>query len=233
MEAVVISIGALPSHPLRGEQGARRTGHATTTLIVAPPMHILVDPGLPGPAIAARLDERAGITPEQVTHVFLTRFTPDTARGVKAFDGATWWTSQDEREAVGIGLAEQLRRLVIDDDPETLDIRARLEHDVAVLQRCEPAPDRLTGKRAERVDLFPLPGVSPGTAGLLLPLPGQTLLVCGDAVLTREHFERGRVPDDCFDVASAQESFKEAAEIADILVPGRDNLIVNRMRQRL
>ena len=74
------------------------------------------------------------------------------------------------------------------------------------------------------MDLFPLPGVTPGTCGLLLTLPRQTLLIAGDAVATVEHLEQGKVLDRCHDVEQAKESFAEAIEIADVIVPGRDNL---------
>ena len=89
------------------------------------------------------------------------------------------------------------------------------------------APDKL----AEGVDLFPLPGVSIGSSGLLLPTPATTLLIAGDAVATAEHLEQGRVISPCFDIQQALESLKEAIEIADMIVPGRDNLINNPSRR--
>jgi hypothetical protein len=35
------------------------------------------------------------------------------------------------------------------------------------------------------------------------------------------------VPDDAVDLEKAQESFTDAVEVADMLVLGRDNLVVN------
>jgi glyoxylase-like metal-dependent hydrolase (beta-lactamase superfamily II) len=69
-----------------------------------------------------------------------------------------------------------------------------------------------------------VPGVTPGSAALLLPLPSRTIVVAGDAVLTQDHFEAGRVFDQAMAVAQARESFAEIAEIADEIVPGHDNL---------
>ena len=100
MDVRVISIGALASHPLRKEPAGDRTGHATITLVRTKGRAILVDPGLPAPAVAALLPERAGIEADQITHVFLTRFSPDTARGIRLFDHATWWIHNDEREQI-------------------------------------------------------------------------------------------------------------------------------------
>ena len=112
------------------------------------------------------------------------------------------------------------------------DLKAALELDVAILKRCEPAPDRL----AERVDLFPLHGVTPGTSGILVAGPGSgigtgTALICGDAVPTVEHLEHGMIMHGAVDVHAAQESFREAIEIADILVLGRDNWMINPVRR--
>ena len=111
------------------------------------------------------------------------------------------------------------------DEPRAND----LEQGLAILGRCRPAPDRLT----QGVDLFPLPGVTPGSCGLLLSLPGATVLVCGDAVATREHLEQGKVLPGSADIELARDSFAEAVQIADVLILGRDNLVPNPLRQSL
>jgi glyoxylase-like metal-dependent hydrolase (beta-lactamase superfamily II) len=224
MDLRVISIGTLSSNPLWSEKGSVRTGHATCTLVRSGKRIILIDPGLPVQAIAARLNERAGLLPKDVTHVFLTTFKPETMRGVMAFDKATWWISQDEREGVGIPLVGNLQKAAADDDDE---LKRLLEQDVAVLRRCEPAPDRL----AEGVDLFPLPGVTPGCCGVLCTTPRSATLICGDAIPTVEHLERGQVLQSAVDVMRARESFGEAVEIADYLVPGRDNIVPNPVKR--
>jgi len=105
------------------------------------------------------------------------------------------------------------------------DLAASLRAEVATLQRCKAAPDRL----AEGVDLFPLYGVTPGSCGLLLPQPAVTVLVAGDAVATHEHLSEGKVISPVFNLEQAQESFKEAIEIADWIVCGRDNAIPSRI----
>jgi glyoxylase-like metal-dependent hydrolase (beta-lactamase superfamily II) len=232
-EVRVISIGALAAHPMRGERAPVRTGHSTTTLITAGDARILVDPGLPGPAIVARLEERAGLSPEQITHVFLTSFHPETRRGLEAFPDATWMLSETERESVGVPIVESLKRIgetvrdaqaageELDEDQETM-LRV-LKRDVAILQRTQAAPDSL----APGVDLFPLPGLTPGLTGLLVLRPSGDILICADAIPTVEHLEQGKVLQSAADVDQARESFQEAIEIADLLVLGRDNMVVN------
>lgn len=223
MDLRVISIGALASHPLRHEPRGARTGHATTTLIRAGKRNILVDPGLPGPAVVARLDERAGLKPADITHVFLTSFNPELRRGLLAFDHATWWIHQEEREQIGAAMVARLHEAVEEGDQ---DLQKTLQQEVAILKRCEPAPDHLADERGERVDIFPLPGITPGACGLIVAGSRFTIVVCGDAIPTVEHLEQGKILP-AADVDRARESFAEAVEIADLLVLGRDNIVVN------
>lgn len=219
----VISIGAMAANPLWGERSPVRTGHATTTLIISGDSRILVDPGLPAPALVARLEERARLAPGDITDVFLTSFLPDARRALPAFEDAKWWISESEREAVGVPMAAQLKRLSGEGGDEDGSLGDLLRQDVALLQRCRPAPQSL----ARGVDLYPMPGVTPGLCGLLIADARFTTLVCGDAIPTREHLEQGKVPQGAADIEKARESFAEALEVADLLVLGRDNVAVN------
>ncbi|GJQ29551.1 MAG: hypothetical protein HBSAPP03_14350 [Phycisphaerae bacterium] len=233
MKYSVVSIGAMAANPLWNERAAVRTGHATTTLIVDGPRRILVDPGLPGAALAARLGERAGLSPNDMTDVFLTSFHPETRRGLEAFPQARWWVHGQERESVGVALAQRLKQVVAGEGVEGAGERDEqvvelLRRDIALLQRCRPVDDE---SLADRVAIFPLPGVSPGMCGLLIEGERHTTLVCGDAVPTYEHLEQGRVPSPATDVDKARASFEDAVEIADLLIPGRDNLCVNPTRR--
>ena len=221
----IISIGALSVHELWDKQGPQRTPHATCTLIRSGEgkgeRRILVDPGLPPQVIVARLAERSGLSPADISDVFLTNFRPAHRWGLPAFPDARWLIFEREREAIGRLLVERYGQ---ETEPETRDT---LKTDIALLQRCQPAPDQL----APHVDLFPLPGYTPGTCGLLLSHPTSTTLIAGDAVPTHEHLHRGRVLRGSFDVEAAQESLLEAAQIADAIVCGHDNVIVNPGRR--
>lgn len=216
----VISIGTLEANPLWEERSPVRTGHATTTLVTSTDRRILVDPGLPPQVLEARLKERANLKPEDITHVFLTSFRPDTRRGIERFGEATWWIHEAEREGVGVPLLGELSRAA---DAGEHELAEALKRDAAILKRCEPAPDSL----APGVALFPVPGVTPGLAGLLLEHPRYTVLICGDAIPTVEHLEQGKVVPWAADIEQARESFIEAVEIADLVVCGRDNVAVN------
>jgi len=216
----VISIGAMDAHPEWGERSPVRTAHATTTLVRSGGRTILVDPSLPSPVMEARLGERAGLKPADVTDVFLTSFRPDVRRGLSVFENARWLISETEREAVGVAMIENLKRAHEQGDH---DIAQTLAAEVESLKRCEVAPDTLV----DRVDLFPMPGVTPGLTGLVIAEPRHTTLIAGDAIATVEHLAKGQVVRWSVDVSKARESFAEAIEIADMLVLGRDNAVVN------
>lgn len=220
----VISIGAMAANPDWGEKEAVRTGHATTTLIETETKRILVDPGLPPQIIAARLSERADMAPADITHVFLTSFHPEARRGIAAFDGADWLISEAEREAIGVPMAQSFKLAVERGHQEQAEA---LKEDIEILQKFQAAEDSLD----EGVDLFPLPGVTPGMCGLLVATTTFTTLVCGDAIPTAYTLENGTVHRGAVDIEQARESFKEAIEIADVLVLGRDNLVVNPVQR--
>lgn len=232
MDIRILNIGTMACNELWGEREPVRSGHATTTLIRTDKVAILVDPSLPPQVIEARLGERAAIKPGAITHVFLTSFRPDVRRGIMLFENADWLISSSEREAVGIPLAADLKRLAesgLLDDPDEDDriLLQAIQQDIAILQRCKPAPDSL----APGVDLFPLPGVTNGMTGLLIPSNRGDLLITGDALPTREHIEQGRIPVRSENPDAARESLLEAIEIADFMIPGRDNLMLNPVRR--
>jgi len=229
MDIRILSIGTLSAHPLWNERSPVRTGHSTTTLIQSGDAKIIVDPGLPPQAVEARLAERANLTPDQITHVFLTSFNPENRRALELFAQADWLISPTERETVGIPLAQSLAQLaqskqqadeagdqLPEDEQILMDI---LTKDIQILSKIKPAQDTI----AKAIDLFPLPGVSQGTCGLLISEPTTTTLICGDAIPTIEHLQAGQVLEGA-DRKTAQASYQEAIEIADFLVLGRDNI---------
>jgi len=226
----VISIGALSAHPLWGEKTATREGHCTTTLVESGNRKIIVDPSLPPQILLPRLQSRTGVTCDQITDVFLTSKNPGQFRGITLFPNASWWMAAADRETLA-SVSEEVERFAEVDAMQSGDATTRgvidyVKTSLEVGRRVKDAPDRL----ADGVDLFPLPGVTPGTAGLLLSIPSSTILITGDAIVTEEHLAHGRITTPCEDIERAQESFREAVEIADVFVLGRDNVVFNPMR---
>jgi glyoxylase-like metal-dependent hydrolase (beta-lactamase superfamily II) len=224
MELIVVSIGALSKNALWNERTPVRTSHATTTLIrtVAAEgkaaVELLVDPSLPGQILEARLFERSGLQAAAITHVFLTNWRPVHRRGLEHFSQAVWWMSQAEIDAANAALdgAENSARR----QGEPVD--DLIEKERALLARVAAAPDVL----AAQVDLYPLVGYTPGQSGLLISEATRTTIVAGDAVPTGAHFLVGQVLPDCWDLEKAKESLGEMYEVADMVVPGHDNLFL-------
>lgn len=218
----VISIGTLSRNRLWDETQPLRTAHATTTLIRTGKQAILVDPGLPGPILAARLAERTGLTADQITTVFLTNFQPAHRAGLDVFEKAKRLIHQPEQQWA----SQRLSALIEQAPPEDID-RKIMRKELSLLGKLHPAPDSL----AHGVDLFPLPGFTPGTCGLLVAMPTTTILITGDGVITQDHFLAGQVLPNAFDIKQAQQSMAEVYEIADLIIPGHDNLFLNPRTQ--
>ena len=202
----IISIGTLSRNRLWGESEGVRTAHATTTLIRSGKRTVLVDPGLPAQILAARLYERTGLRPEQVDTVFLTNFRPAHRAGLPLFPHAKLLIHEVEQEAN----RQHLERLVRDAPPEDID-RKILRQELQLLATLTPADDKV----ADQLDLFPLPGYTPGTCGLLIKFPTSTIVLAG------------QILPDAYDIKAAQESLREVYEIADVIIPGHDNLFMN------
>jgi glyoxylase-like metal-dependent hydrolase (beta-lactamase superfamily II) len=224
MELIIVSIGALSKNPLWNERTPVRGSHATTTLLRTTaeeskdPVNLLVDPSLPAQVLEQRIYERSGIKSDAITHVFLTNWRPVHRRGLAHFDKAVWWMNPTEIEAATDALdaaEDQARR-------QEQPVDDLIEQERALLGRVQPAPDSL----AQGVDLYPLFGYTPGQSGLLVSEHTRTTIIAGDAVPTAGHFLAGQVFPDCWDISKAKESLAEMYEVADLIVPGHDNLFL-------
>jgi glyoxylase-like metal-dependent hydrolase (beta-lactamase superfamily II) len=223
MEIIVVSIGALSKNPLWEERVPLRSSHATTTLIkttdeAGKAVNLLVDPSLPFQILEPRIHERAGLKADAITHVFLTNWRPVHRRALESFPKATWWMNEPEIDAANAALDRADAAAA--NQATTADPVVAKER--ALLARVEAAPDAL----AEGVDLYPLLGYSPGQCGLLVSEPTRTTLIAGDAVPTAGHFLAGQVFQEAWDLAKAKESLLEVYEIADVVIPGHDNLFL-------
>ncbi len=214
----IISIGTLSRNRLWNESERVRTAHSTTSLIRVGTRAILIDPGLPAPALAARLYERTGLKPDQIDTVFLTNFRPAHHAGLSLFARAKRFIHEIELETSRARL-EQL----IDEAPSEDIDRKALVAELDALDDLQAAPDQF----ASGVDLFPLFGYTPGTCGVLVSTPTNTTLIAGDAVPTLDHFLSGQALPDAQDIKATQESMAEVYEIADVIVPGHDNIFLN------
>jgi glyoxylase-like metal-dependent hydrolase (beta-lactamase superfamily II) len=231
MEITVISIGALAKNPLWNERVPVRPSHATTTLVrthndAGQEVNLLTDPSLPGEALDARLYERAGIHADAITYVFLTNWRPVHRRGLERFAKATWWMSPTEVQAATDALEQAQEHAQRQSNAE---MAALIQKERPLLAKVQPAPDDL----ADAVQIYPLPGYTPGQCGLIVTEPMLTTLIAGDAVPTRGHFAAGQVFPDCWDLDKAKASLQELMEVADVIIPGHDNLFLTPRAQHL
>ena len=207
---------------LWGESHPVRTSHATSTLVSDGKRHILVDPSLPATALGARYYERTGQKLEHVTDVFCTSLRPVHRRSIEAFAHARWWCNETELEHYTDHL-NTLRETADRLKSEELDL---VEQDLKIVRKFKPAPDSFS----EQVSLYPLLGPTPGSAGLLLTPPTATIIIAGDAALTREHVLRGQVWEGCADTEAALNSLSDLLELADVIIPGHDNVMFQAQR---
>ncbi|MBN1943171.1 MAG: hypothetical protein JW849_07740 [Phycisphaerae bacterium] len=218
VEYRIISIGTLANHLLWRESAPVRTQHATTTLVEDGRRRILVDPSLPPSALEARFFERTGQKLDSVTDVFCTTLRPDARRALPALQHARWWCSREELEWYSgelLAMRETAERLNSAD-------AAGVEEDLALTKRFHPAPEKFT----EQIGLYPLFGATVGSAGLLLTPATTTIVIAGPAAPTREHLERGMVWEHCAEKDQAMESMRDLLELADVIVPGFDDLVL-------
>jgi glyoxylase-like metal-dependent hydrolase (beta-lactamase superfamily II) len=211
----IVSIGCLSKNRFWAEAEAVRPSHATTTLIRSGDKTILVDPSLPGELLGQVLHQRTGLKPEQIDVVFLTCFRPIHRRGLGLFPHAEVVMGENEIESVSAHLTG-----LTEGGLENPDARALVESEQQILSLIKPAPDRFT----PQVHLFPAYGATAGSCALLLTPPTRTIAVTGDAVLTTDYYDAGMVFNHSFDTEAAKESLTELIEIAEIVVPGHDNV---------
>jgi glyoxylase-like metal-dependent hydrolase (beta-lactamase superfamily II) len=179
VEFKIISIGTLSHNLYWNEEKIVRTPHATTTLVVSGDRKILVDPALPARVLDARLYERTGLRNKDITDVFLTTFRSAHRGALAGFDQAKWYLHEVEKEYARAQLEEFYDR----SDDDTPEERKLITQDLELLKRCKRAPEKL----ADQVELYPSPGASAGSCGLLLTPPVGVIVIAGDAVINTEY----------------------------------------------
>ena len=165
-----------------------------------------------------------GLAPASIDTVFLTNFRPSHRAGLALFPHAKVFLHESEQNAV----SQHLMRMLEEAPPDDLD-RKIFQQELKLLESTRAPEDKL----ADQVDLFPLFGYTPGTCGLLITATTSTILIAGDAVPTIDHFLAGQALPDTWDIQQAHEAMREVYEIADLIVPGHDNIFPNPRMQGL
>lgn len=175
---------------------------ASTTLVRAGDTNILVDPTLPAEELERRLQRYCGLGRRDIDIVFATHYHTDHRVDAEQYPNARLYMSAGSIQDI----AEVKREG---------GFFARAFLNGAVFD-FEPAPRRL----APGVEVVPLPGHTPGLAGLLFVSGGKRVLLAGDTIMNPEFY---KAREGYFIDASQQKtaaSMAWASQNADIIVPG-------------
>jgi len=197
----IVNIGILTMNKFWGETQRMRSPTATCTLLQAGGKRLLVDPS-PGPELLAPLlFDRTGLRPGAIDLVFLTHFHGDHRFGLELFAGKPWLMA-------AAGRAEW---------------RERSPQEAGLIDRFLPAEGRLP----QGITLFPSPGHTLGSHSLLADTEWGKLAVTGDAVMTGDFFAAEEGYHNSVDFEQAASTIRRIKEVATLVIPGHDNLILN------
>jgi len=193
---VIITIGNLSRNRYWGESDEKplRDAICTCTLISGAGFQLLVDPSLAAQADMVReLDRRTGLKPDQVTAVFVTHEHSDHFAGIEHFQEAVWYAAAPAA--------------------------AILNRNSRFSRRFEPSPSNLFSS----VDVIATPGHTVSHHSLRFDCEGQSVVITGDAVATRDYWRERRSYYNAVDPAQGAKTMDRLAGIASMLVPGHDN----------
>ena len=192
----IVTLGNLSRNRYWGESEdrPRRSALCTCTLVRGEGFCLLVDPAC-GDAgkMAEELDRRSGLPLSAVTAVFLTHAHGDHHAGLAHFPQAQWLAAPAVAEALNAS------------------------------GRYPPRVQGAAGRIFEAVEVIPTPGHTPDHHSLRLESEGRTVVVAGDAVMTRDFWQDRRGFFNSTDPAQASRTMERLAEFADVIVPGHDN----------
>ena len=200
----ILTLGCFSRNRYWGEEDAKsyRRALCTSTLIETPQgARILVDPAVSGAALAQVLDERCGLRPEAVDYVYVTHRHGDHYVGMADLPRAVWLAAPGDAGEICRALPQHAKRIFAAGAEIVLGVQ-----------------------------VLPLPGHTPGLAGLLFASEDGMVAVAGDSVMTRDFFKDRRGYYNSADFAASARSIDLLMEKADIVVPGHGNYFLTHRR---
>lgn len=197
----VITIGNISRNRYWGESEEKplRPAICTCTLIVGEGYRLLVDPSLEDDArMRAELDRRTGLRLDDIDLAFLTHSHGDHHYGLKHLRKAQWLAAT--------GVADE--------------VNASGKYDRKIVP--------VSGKLRDEIDVISTPGHTLTHHSLRFDCDGLSIVVSGDAVMTRDFWNDRRGYHNSVDPELASRTIGKLAEIADIVVPGHDNYFLAR-----
>jgi glyoxylase-like metal-dependent hydrolase (beta-lactamase superfamily II) len=195
----VLTIGRFTRNRFWGESEDRAHRDVLcTSALIKGKQNIVTDPSLPPEQMAKVLFDRSGLRPEAIGAVFITHAHGDHFAGLELFKEARWYMSR-------IDLADMKKS----DDKRTGELAVKiLPFDSGTI---------------EGIEAVPLPGHTAGTTGLYFESDYGKVIICGDAVMSRDFFRHQAGYYNAVDQGQSTESIKKIAALADFVVPGHDN----------
>jgi glyoxylase-like metal-dependent hydrolase (beta-lactamase superfamily II) len=197
----IVTIGNLSRNPYWGEGSDRavRPALCTCTLVRSDSTLLLVDPSIADPErMAEELDRRTGLAPADIHAVFITHEHGDHWAGLANFHSADWFAAPAVAEA--------------------LNGTGRLPKAVKPAQ----------GALLDLGEVIPTPGHTVSHHSLRFECEGKSVLVAGDAVMTRDFWGDRRGFHNSVDFDQAARTMEALSRDTDIIVPGHDNWFLTR-----
>jgi glyoxylase-like metal-dependent hydrolase (beta-lactamase superfamily II) len=196
----IITIGNLSRNRYWGESDERsyRGAICTCTVISGDDFNIITDPSLGDEtAMKTELKRRTGLSPDDINIVFITHQHGDHVAGLKHFPGARWLAGSE--------------------------VASDLNGTGNFAKKIEPAGISLFGA----IDVIQTPGHTPDHQSLRFDHRGFSIVIAGDSVATKDFWDEKKAYYNVLDAAESKRSMEKIESLADIIVPGHDNLFLN------
>ncbi|MED1555675.1 MBL fold metallo-hydrolase [Bacillus paramycoides] len=189
-------------NPPRGEPST-----CTSTLIRGrnhdgKPYNLIVDPTLCNDPkeYFFDLNRRTGLLPNEITHCFTTHEHKDHVAGLNYFPNAQWLAPKP--------VVKMLKNLDFIDNTRIKEVE---------------------GEFLPGLYSLPLPGHTYSQHGVAFIFKGRKVVVAGDSVITKYHFKNVTSNETIFedDEEMAKSNIQWLKKVADIIIPGHDNIIIN------
>jgi glyoxylase-like metal-dependent hydrolase (beta-lactamase superfamily II) len=196
----IVTIGNLSRNRYWGESDEKplRRAICTCTVISGDSFNLLVDPSLEDCAMMfEELNRRTGLTPEKIDTVFITHQHEDHIAGLKHFENAKWLAAS--AVASGINKTGILNK------------------------RIDPSENILFNT----IEVLPSPGHTYDHHILKFDCQGMSVVIAGDSVPTKDFWKEKRGYYNAVDFDQSRKTMEYIESIADIIVPGHDNMFFN------
>jgi glyoxylase-like metal-dependent hydrolase (beta-lactamase superfamily II) len=196
----IVTIGNLSRNRYWGESDAQgvRSAICTCTVIQGDGFRLIVDPSLAkAEEMTAELDRRTGLKLRDIDTVFVTHEHGDHWVGLAHFAEARWLAAPEV--AAALNKTNKLPKPV----------------------------EAATGRLFDAVAILATPGHTMSHHSLRFDCEGRSVVIAGDAVATRDFWRERRGYFNCVDFDLSARSMDKIAGLADLVVPGHDNFILN------